>query len=82
MTPAEFWAMKYRVDVRFRHECFVAGIVAADYRNAHGGNYSPFDFVVCEEMSPEEIAAEEKERNEKAIYALRSMQGVKEVVSK
>jgi hypothetical protein len=88
LTPGEFWAMKYRLDVRFRQECFVAGIVAADYRNAHGGKdgsgnkpYSPLDYVSCEEMTAEEIAAEQKEQNEQAVEALRSM-GAKEKVSK
>lgn len=78
--------MKYRLDVRFRHECFVAGIVAADYRNSHGGNngrpYSPLDFVACEEMSREEVAAEQKELNEQAAEALKSIGFTKEQVSK
>jgi hypothetical protein len=70
--------MRYRLEVRFRHECFVAGIVAADHRNAHGGNpVSPLDYVSCEEMSAEEIAAEEKEQNERAVQELLSM-GVKD----
>jgi hypothetical protein len=85
LTPVEFYAMKYRLDVRFRHDCFLSGIIAADYRNAHRHDseklVSPLDYVSCEEMTAEEIAAEEKEQNERAMHTLLGM-GVKEVVSK
>ena len=75
LTPAEFFAMKYRLDVKFRKDCFAAAIVAADYRNAHRTEdsqrvFSPFDFVVAEEMTKEEIEAEAKEQNEKAIASM------------
>jgi len=87
LTPAEFVAMRYRLTVRFRHKCFIAGIVSADYRNAHRTSdsdkmISAMDYVSCEEMSKEEIAAEEKEQNEQAVQALRSMTMTKEQVSK
>jgi hypothetical protein len=51
----------------------MAGIVAADYRNAHGGRgegappYSPLDFTPCEEMTREEIAQEQEEQNREAL---------------
>jgi hypothetical protein len=75
--------MRYRLEVRFRHECFIAGIVASDYRNAHRQStsdklISPLDYVVCEEMSKEEIAAMEKEQNEQAMQTLLGMNGVRE----
>jgi hypothetical protein len=78
--------MRYRLDVRFRHECFVAGIVASDYRNAHRTSegdklISPLDYVSCEEMSKEEMEAEQREQNERAVQGLRSL-GVEEKVSK
>jgi hypothetical protein len=72
LTPAEFWAMKYRKDVEFRHQCFVAGITASDYRNAHRSDdsqrvYSPLDYTPCEQMSEEEILHEQEEQNRAAL---------------
>ena len=74
-TPAEFAALRYRREVEFRHRCFVAGIVAADYRNAHRSGdgdriVSPLDYVACEEMTAEEIAAEQEEQNRASVQRM------------
>jgi hypothetical protein len=75
--------MYYRLDVKFRHQCFVAGIVASDYRNAHRTDdsqklFSPLDYVVCEEMTEEEIRQEQEEQNRAAIASALSSGLIKE----
>jgi hypothetical protein len=49
-TPGMFLALMKRLNVRFRHDCYTAGIVASMIANVNRKNdqakvWSPFDFV-------------------------------------
>jgi hypothetical protein len=75
--------MRYRKEIQFRYQCFLAGIVAADYRNAHRTNESdklssPLEYVGCEEMTEEEKKKEQEVRNKESIARLLSCKNVTE----
>jgi hypothetical protein len=65
-------ALRHRWEVRFRHECFVGAIAAADYRNAHRRDsdriWSPLDYVTGEETS--DPRREQAKQNIAAVYQM------------
>jgi hypothetical protein len=69
-----FRALRYRQEIKFRHDCFANAIGAADYRNAHRLEsndkvWSPLDYVVCE-GGEQDTNRDEAKRNIASIYCL------------
>jgi uncharacterized protein YoaH (UPF0181 family) len=68
-----FQALRYRKEVEFRYECYLAGVGAADYRNAHRSKdsdkvFSPLDYVTGEDEV--DVAVEQAKQNIRAAWGM------------
>lgn len=79
LTPLQFQALRYRQQVEFRHNCIVAGIVAADGRNRRRTQDSDkvwdwSDFVMGE-VDDIDPRREQAKQNIASVYQILNLRG-------